>query len=194
MKRIAWAVVAAGALLTVGHAGEQPAKAINSSQAETKGDTSMAITITSSAFKEGGMIPSKHTCDSVDVSPPLSWSGVPHMAKSLALICDDPDAPSRTWVHWVLYNIPPDTNSLTEGVPPDSTLPNGAMHGFSDFKRLGYGGPCPPSGTHRYYFKLYALDTMLKLEGRVTKQVLLDAMTGHVVAEGALMGRYARAK
>jgi Raf kinase inhibitor-like YbhB/YbcL family protein len=154
----------------------------------------MAISITSTAFDEGGMIPKKFTCDDADVSPALSWTGVPDTAKSLVLICDDPDAPSKTWVHWVLYNIPPDVDSLPEAVPADSTLDNGAVHGTTDFGRIGYGGPCPPGGTHRYYFKLYALDTMLELSGQITKQAVVQAMEGHIVAEGVLMGRYARAR
>ena len=152
----------------------------------------MAITIASTAFAEGGIIPQQYTCDGSDISPPLSWSGVPEGTKSLALISDDPDAPAGTWVHWVLFNIPPETNELPENVPPDQTLAGGARHGVNDFGRLGYGGPCPPSGTHRYYFKLYALDAMLDLSGRVTKADLLSAVAGHILAEGQLMGKYRR--
>lgn len=152
----------------------------------------MAITITSSAFTEGAMIPKKHTCDAEDISPDLKWSGVPQGAKSLALICDDPDAPVGTWVHWVLFNIPPDITALQAGIPADATLKNGARHGKNDFRKLGYGGPCPPGGTHRYYFKLYALDTVLTLESGSTKAQLLAAMKGHLLAEGQLMGTYKR--
>jgi len=156
------------------------------------GGKAMAIKVVSTAFEEGKMIPKMYTCDGPNVSPPLSWTGVPKGAKSLALICDDPDAPSKTWVHWVIFNIPPDTLGLPEHVPPDSTLPSGAQNGISDFGKFGYGGPCPPSGTHRYFFRLYTLDTVLNLSGRVTKKDLLAAMEKHILAEGQLMGRYKR--
>lgn len=152
----------------------------------------MAIKLTSKAFTEGGVIPSRYTCDGEDVSPPLAWSGVPEGTRSLALICDDPDAPMGTWVHWVLFNLPADSDSLPEGVPPWKTLSDGTRQGTNDFRRPGYGGPCPPGGTHRYYFKLYALDAMLEAESGITKAQLLQAMAGHVLAEGRLMGRYQR--
>ena len=152
----------------------------------------MAITITSSSFTEGGLIPKKHTCDAEDISPDLKWSGVPKEALSLALICDDPDAPVGTWVHWVLFNIPADVTTLQAGVSPDAVLKNGARHGKNDFRKLGYGGPCPPGGTHRYFFKIYALDTLLSLESGSTKSQLLAAMKGHILAEGQLMGKYKR--
>ena len=152
----------------------------------------MGLTIKSSAFEEGGMIPSKYTCDGDDVSPPLSWEGIPEGTKSIALICDDPDAPMGTWVHWVLFNLPPDAKGLPEAVPPVAELENGARQGTNDFRRLGYGGPCPPGGTHQYYFKLYALDTVLELHSGATKADLLKAMEGHVLSEGQLMGRYSR--
>lgn len=159
---------------------------------KTAGGKTMTIKIVSKAFAEGGMIPKEYTCDGPNVSPPLSWTGAPKDTKSLALICDDPDAPSRTWVHWVIYNVPPDTAGFPEQVPADSTLPNGARNGISDFGKFGYGGPCPPSGTHRYFFKLYALDAVLNLSGRVTKKDLLAAMEKHIVGEGQLMGKYKR--
>ncbi|MFQ6093600.1 MAG: YbhB/YbcL family Raf kinase inhibitor-like protein [bacterium] len=152
----------------------------------------MEIKVTSRAFEEGGMIPQKYTCDGEDVSPPLAWTSVPEGTKSLALICDDPDAPMGTWVHWVLFNLPANIKELPENVPPQETLENGAKHGITDFRRIGYGGPCPPSGTHRYYFKLYALDTELDLEAGITKAELLEAMEGHILAEGRLMGKYKR--
>jgi Raf kinase inhibitor-like YbhB/YbcL family protein len=139
-------------------------------EAPPQGETQMALTITSTA----------------------SWSGVPEGTKSLAMISDDPDAPMGTWVHWVLFNVPPDTTGLPEKVPTDEVLPGGARHGITDFGRHGYGGPCPPSGTHRYYFKLYALDTVLDLSGKITKDDLLGAMEGHILAEGQLMGKYKR--
>lgn len=158
-----------------------------------KEETTMAnIQITSSAFEEGKFIPSKYTCDGADVSPPLKWSNAPQNTKTFALICDDPDAPVGTWVHWVLYNIPATITELPEGVPSDKTLSNGAIHGINDFKKYGYGGPCPPSGTHRYYFKIYALDTELKLAPGAKKSDVEKAMEGHILAKGELMGRYKR--
>lgn len=157
-----------------------------------EGEKTMAITITSPAFDEGGMIPRKYTCDDKDISPPLKVDGVPDGAQSLALISDDPDAPMGTWVHWVLYNVPPDTKELPENMPSDEEMPSGARHGVTDFKNFGYGGPCPPSGTHRYFFKIYALDTTLDLSGRINKADLEAAMKGHILAEGQLMGKYAR--
>ena len=148
--------------------------------------------MTSSAFDEGGMIPEKYTCDGIDVSPPLVWTSIPNETKSIALICDDPDAPMGTWVHWVLFNLPADISELSENVPTDEELESGALQGRNDFRNIGYGGPCPPGGTHRYYFKLYALDTVLDLEVGATKPQLLEAMDGHILGEGQLMGRYKR--
>lgn len=153
----------------------------------------MEIKIKSTAFEEGGLIPKKYTCDGIDVSPPLAWTSVPEGTKSFALICDDPDAPTRgTWIHWVIFNIPADTRELSEDIPPQKTLANGAKQGINDFRKIGYGGPCPPSGTHRYYFYLYALDTEIRLEGGAIKEQLLKAMKGHILAEGQLMGKYKR--
>jgi len=157
-----------------------------------KGGGTMKITVTSAAFQEEGMIPEKYTCDGPNISPPLAWSPVPAGAKSIALICDDPDAPMGTWVHWVVFNLPGDTKGVPEGVPPREHLENGATQGVNDFGKTGYGGPCPPRGTHRYFFKLYALDLKLDLSGRVTKERLLKAMVGHILAEGQLMGKYKR--
>lgn len=150
------------------------------------------IKLTSSAFEEEAMIPAKYTCDGKDISPPLVWQGVPNEAETLALIVDDPDAPGKTWVHWVAYNIPADVTELPENYPPLEKAENGMMQGKNDFKKIGYGGPCPPSGTHRYYFKLYALSETLNLEPGATKQELLNAMEGKVVAETSLMGKYSR--
>ena len=152
----------------------------------------MAISVSSSAFQEGGTIPAKYTCDGNDVSPPLKWTGVPEATKSLALISDDPDAPMGTWVHWVMWNIPPSARELVENMPPKPELPDGSRQGISDFRRPGYGGPCPPSGVHRYYFRIYALDTVLDLSTSTRKADLLKAMKGHILAEGQLMGRYSR--
>ena len=152
----------------------------------------MALLVTSTAFTEAQTIPEKHTCDGADVSPPLGWTGVPQNARSLALICDDPDAPAGTWVHWVLYGLPASATGLEEGTPKSEALASGARQGRNDFKRIGYGGPCPPRGAaHRYFFKLYALDSEISLAAGATKQELLRAMEGHVVAQGELMGRSA---
>ena len=152
----------------------------------------MIVSVSSSAFEEGGMIPSKYTCDGQDISPPLRWEGIPEGTKSMALIADDPDAPMGTWVHWVVWNIPPDVKELPESVSPDPQLPDGSRQGITDFGRPGYGGPCPPSGLHRYYFKICALDTILDLPNRAKKADLLKAIEGHVLAKGQLMGRYSR--
>jgi len=160
--------------------------------ATVKGGGEMKLSLTSEAFQEGGMIPRKYTCDGPDVSPPLAWSPVPAGAKSIALICDDPDAPMGTWVHWVVFNLPGDASGVPEGISPRENLENGARQGVNDFGRIGYGGPCPPRGTHRYFFKLYALDVKLDLSGRVTKERLLRGMEGHILAEGHLMGKYKR--
>ena len=156
------------------------------------GGKKMEIKVTSSAFEEGGLIPAKYTCDGADISPPLNWDAVPEATKSIVLISDDPDAPMGTWVHWVLFNLPADTRELAENIPPDETLPNGARQGVSDFGRIGYGGPCPPGGTHRYFFKLYALDADLDLPAGAAKRQLLKAMEGHILAQGQLIGKYNR--
>jgi Raf kinase inhibitor-like YbhB/YbcL family protein len=148
--------------------------------------------ISSSSFKQGDFIPRKYSCDGNDVSPPLNWGNVPDGTKSFALISDDPDAPMGTFVHWVLYNLSPDLRSLEEGIPKDKHLKNGAMHGATDFRSPGYGGPCPPGGTHRYFFKLYALDTMLKLSPGATKAEVMKAMQGHILGQCELMGKYKR--
>ncbi len=149
--------------------------------------------LTCDTFSEGQPIPTKYTCDGADVSPPLQWSGAPTGTRSFALICDDPDAPMGTWVHWVLYGLPAAASALPEHLPTSDTLPDGTKQGLTDFKRVGYGGPCPPPGKpHRYFFKLHALDTELELKPRATKQQLLKAMQGHVLAEASLMGVYQR--
>jgi Raf kinase inhibitor-like YbhB/YbcL family protein len=152
----------------------------------------MNIKLTSTTFQDGGMIPTKYTCDGANVSPPLDWSGAPQTTKSLALICDDPDAPRKTWVHWVVFDLPASRTSLPENVPPQETIAGGGKQGMTDFKKIGYGGPCPPSGTHRYFFKIYALDTELNLDSKTTKDQLLQAMKGHILAQDELMGRYKR--
>jgi len=153
----------------------------------------MTIRLFSTAFKNGAEIPSRYTGDGRDVSPPLKWENLPEGTESLALICDDPDAPVGTWVHWVIYGIPPDTKELPEAVPPKKVLKSGAKQGLNDFRRIGYGGPAPPPGRpHRYFFKLYALDTELDLKPGATKKDLLRAMEGHILAQGQLMGTYKR--
>jgi Raf kinase inhibitor-like YbhB/YbcL family protein len=153
----------------------------------------MAFELTSSAFKSGDPIPRRYTCEGEDLSPPLHWSVPPAATKSLVIIADDPDAPVGTWVHWVIYDLPLDLRGLTEAVPPKDRLPNGALQGLNDFKRVGYGGPCPPTGKpHRYYFTLYALDVTLNLKPRATKAQVLDASKGHVLAQAQLMGRFGR--
>ncbi|MGD2152646.1 MAG: YbhB/YbcL family Raf kinase inhibitor-like protein [Gemmatimonadales bacterium] len=153
----------------------------------------MSIEVTSTAFEDGGFIPVRHTCQGEDVSPPLGWANVPAEAKSLALICDDPDAPRGTWVHWVIYDIPPGFTGLAEAIPPHEVTPDGAKQGLNDFNRLGYGGPCPPpGGPHRYFFKLYALDIEPGLPAGATKADLLRVIKGHVLAEGQLVGKYER--
>ena len=154
----------------------------------------MSLTLTSPTFVDGGEIPVRYTCEGEDVSPPLAWSAPPAGTRSLALIVDDPDAPDpkapkTTWVHWVLYNLPPAAGSLPEGVGR-AALPAGAREGRNDWQRTGYGGPCPPVGRHRYFFKLHALDAVLPDLGRATKARLEQAMRGHVLAHAELIGTY----
>jgi len=156
------------------------------------GGKKMEIKITSSAFEDGGLIPAKYTCDGADVSPPLQWDAVPEGTKSIAFICDDPDAPMGTWVHWVLFNLPSDAKELAENIPTEETLPNGAKQGVNDFGRVGYGGPCPPGGTHRYFFKIYALDTEVGLQAGADKRRLLKTMEGHILGQDQLIGKYKR--
>jgi len=150
--------------------------------------------LSSSAFEANQAIPQQYTCDGKDVSPPLRWSGVPDNARSLVLIVDDPDAPDpaaprMTWVHWVLYNLPVSCDGLAEAIA-SAKLPSGTAEGINDWKRTGYGGPCPPIGRHRYYFKLYALDTVLPDLHKPSKAKVLQSMSGHVLAEAQLMATY----
>jgi Raf kinase inhibitor-like YbhB/YbcL family protein len=164
------------------------------SPAQTTEVRKMALTLSSQAFSPGGTIPKRHTCEGEDVSPDLAWSDAPPGSKSLALIVDDPDAPDPaapklTWVHWVLYNIPPGTSALKAAVS-SANLPQGTKEGLNDLKRTGYGGPCPPIGRHRYFHKLYALDTVLPDLGKTTKAQLEKAMVGHVLASAELVGTY----
>jgi len=165
---------------------------------QSNGDNLMAFEITSTSFAHRGEIPRKYTCEGTDVSPPLAWSAIPDGTKSLALIVDDPDAPDpaapkMTWVHWVLYDIPPTTTGLPEAVGSRG-LPAGTLEGNNDWKRAGYGGPCPPIGRHRYVHKLYALDTVLPNLGEPTKADLEEAMKGHVLGRTELIGTYQKAR
>lgn len=153
----------------------------------------MAFSITSSAFSPNGTIPRRHTCDGENLSPALSWSGAPEGTQTFALIMDDPDAPRGVFTHWVLFNLPGSTTSLPEGVPARERLDNGAVHGQTSAGRMGYEGPCPPPGRpHRYRFFLYALDTSLDLKPGATKQAVLQAIQGHILAEAQLVGTYGR--
>jgi len=152
----------------------------------------MEIKLKSSAFEEGGDIPEKYTADGENISPPLEWSGVPDGTRSLALVSEDPDAPGGMWVHWVLFNLPADLSRLPENIPPQEKLDNRAVHGKTDFGSLGYGGPAPPSGTHRYFFKIYALDCNLDLPAGATKEDLVKTMETHVLGQGQLVGKYSR--
>ena len=153
----------------------------------------MTFQLTSKAFSHNGEVPRPHTCDGQDLSPALEWTDPPPKTRSLNLICDDPDAPVGTWVHWVLFNLPASARGLPEGVPVVGVLADGSKQGQNDFRRLGYGGPCPPPGpAHRYFFKLYALDNIPDLKPGASKKELERAMQGHVLAEAQLVGRYQR--
>ncbi|MGA3293792.1 MAG: YbhB/YbcL family Raf kinase inhibitor-like protein [Candidatus Acidiferrales bacterium] len=151
----------------------------------------MAFHLTTTSFRSGGPIPKKFTCDGEDVSPALSWPDPPTETKSLAVIVDDPDAPTGTWVHWVLYDLPAGTHELPEGTPKDRSLPGGAQQGRNDFGKIGYNGPCPPRGTvHRYFFKVYALNSKTGLDPGATKSQLERAMKGHILAQAELIGKF----
>jgi Raf kinase inhibitor-like YbhB/YbcL family protein len=152
------------------------------------------ILVTSKSFMFGQRLPDEYTCQGKNISPHLAWANVPQETKSFAIICDDPDAPAGTWVHWVIFNIPAMILDLAQGMPASETLSNGARQGKNDFGRIGYGGACPPKGhgDHRYFFKVYALDTILDKEPGITKAELEKAMNGHVLADGQLMGTYSR--
>jgi len=153
----------------------------------------MSFRITSTAFSSGASIAKNYTCDGPDVSPALSWNGAPAGTQSFALIADDPDAPAGTWVHWVLYNLPATAKELPEGVKKEEHLPDGSLQGRNDFRKIGYNGPCPPPGEpHRYFFKLYALDTKLTLKPGATKAEVDSAIKGHTLAQAEHMGKYGR--
>ncbi|HPD19488.1 MAG TPA: YbhB/YbcL family Raf kinase inhibitor-like protein [Candidatus Goldiibacteriota bacterium] len=160
------------------------------SAAQTKPEK---LTVTSPAFKHGKMIPGKYTCKGENVSPEINWTGAPKGTKSFVLICDDPDAPSGTWVHWVVYNIPADVTKLDENFPKIPALKNGIKQAKTSFGSHGYGGPCPPSGTHRYYFKIYAINKLLTLDPKKsTKKEVLKAMEGSITGYGELMGMFGK--
>ena len=168
-----------------------PVNGINNRQQKEK-RTKMDFKIASTSFRNGDLIPAKYTCDGVNISPPLNWQAHPQGAKTFALINDDPDAPAGDWVHWIVYNIPAGTAELKEAASSKKLLPAGSMEGKNDFGKSAYGGPCPPSGTHRYFFKLNALDTALSFQGNPNKKMLLDAMKGHILAQATLIGKYKR--
>ena len=156
------------------------------------------LTIQSSAFTDAGEIPERYTCEGDDIAPPLAWTGVPENTRSLVLIVDDPDAPDpqapqMTWVHWVLYNMPPQAGDLPEGATTDD-LPPGTEQGLNDWQKIGYGGPCPPIGRHRYFHKLYALDTVLELQAGATKAAVEAAMQGHILEQAELVGTYRKSR
>ena len=153
----------------------------------------MKFALTSPAFTDGATIPTQYTCTGADVSPPLQWTNPPAGTRSFALVVDDPDAPSGTWVHWVVYDIPETVQDIPEAIPKQDKFPKGGMQGMNDFKKVGHGGPCPPPGPpHRYYFRLYALDAVLNLKPRATKAQLLEASQRHILGEAMLMGRFGR--
>ncbi|HZP41203.1 MAG TPA: YbhB/YbcL family Raf kinase inhibitor-like protein [Candidatus Binatia bacterium] len=159
------------------------------------GGPAMAFELTSSAFANGAPIPVRHTCDDANLSPALAWTAPPSGTKRLALVCEDPDAPAGTWAHWVVYDLPAGTRMLSEGVPPQKTLAGGGRQGTNDFKKIGWGGPCPPPGAaHRYYFKLFALDAETGLDPGATRAQVLRAIEGHTLGTAELMGTYRRAR
>ena len=196
-KQVRWAALAGcfALLLRVPICyGQTPAEKQNplATSNTAKGVQLMQFTLSSPAFAPGQPIPRKYSCDGQDISPPLNWGEPPQNTRSLALIADDPDAPGGTFVHWVLYNVPSNSRALPEGVAKSEKLADASLHGKNSWGRLGYGGPCPPGGTHRYFFKLYALDSVLGLPSGASKQRLLEAMQGHIVAQVELMGTYYR--
>jgi Raf kinase inhibitor-like YbhB/YbcL family protein len=181
-RQLAYFILITGILITFG-TGCQPTSKVDGAEGEDR----IPLTVSSSAFIDGGDIPIQYTCDGENLLPPLSWSGVPEDALSLAIIADDPDAPVGTFVHWVLYDLPPDVNLIAEAKAGEGT------QGVNSFGEMGYRGPCPPKGsTHRYFFKLYALDTPLNLDSGATKDDVEGSMKGHILVQGELMGRYGR--
>jgi Raf kinase inhibitor-like YbhB/YbcL family protein len=194
--RVAWAVVASrGNPMTRKIVALNCLLAALTVSMQGQDGKAVPLRMTSPAFTDGQPIPSKYTCDGQDVSPPLRWDNPTSNAKTFALICDDPDAPGGTWVHWVIYNIPASTTSLSEGVKKTPAMINNIFQGHNDFGKSGYNGPCPPGGkAHRYFFKVYALDASFSPPRTLQpkKSDLVKAMEGHIVAEGSLMGTYQR--
>jgi Raf kinase inhibitor-like YbhB/YbcL family protein len=185
-------IVISGFLLLVFLSCANRQQPIAPAPTNTPPEKKVEIKLTSSAFKEGEAIPRQYTCDGVNVSPPLEWSGMPKTAKTIAIIADDPDAPAGTWVHWVLYNLPAENIGLIENLPASENLRAGGFQGKNNFGNIGYGGPCPPTGSHRYFFKIYAVDSELPLKAGATKAELEKALEGHIVGQAQLMGMYAR--
>jgi Raf kinase inhibitor-like YbhB/YbcL family protein len=160
---------------------------------QPQGGSVMSFKLSTTAFQPGSDIPTKYTCSGADVSPALAWSDPPARTQSFALIADDPDAPVGTWVHWVAYDLPPNARGLPEGVPKTDAISGGGVQGRNDFGKAGYGGPCPPPGKpHRYFFKLYALDSRLNLKPGATKKAVEQAMQGHILGQAEIMGRFQR--
>jgi Raf kinase inhibitor-like YbhB/YbcL family protein len=155
-------------------------------------EEAMTIELTSPAFAQGGSIPERYSCKGEEITPALAWGEPPAGTQSFALIMDDPDAPVGTWVHWVLFNIPASARGLPEAFPANAALPDGSLSGQNSWGNTGYGGPCPPSGTHRYFFKLYALDETLAIDAGANKGELEKAMVGHILAQGELMGTFSK--
>ena len=192
-RTVGFILVMVVCVLLSGCSHESTPANVNSGAGSTPTPINQTMKLTSTVFTEGGPIPSKYTCDGENISPPLTWSGIPPSTKSLALIVDDPDAPGKTWVHWIVYNLSPASNSLNENMPATNQINSQAFQGTNDFKKIGYGGPCPPSGTHRYFFKLYALDSTVTITSeRATKDELLRNMQGHIIAQAELIGLYKR--
>jgi Raf kinase inhibitor-like YbhB/YbcL family protein len=199
--RLYRSLILTGAVLLLSFAGAWPdssgqlstAIPVQSAQYELQGGRAMSFALTTTAFADGGGIPKKYTCDGADVSPALNWNDAPAGTQSFALIADDPDAPVGMWTHWIIWNIPAQTMALPEGVPKVGESGDGARQGQNDFKRIGYGGPCPPPGKpHRYFFKLYALDTKLDVKAGASRNDLERAMKGHVLSQTEWMGKYGR--
>lgn len=194
VRAAAWLGLAMIFTMGSGYATELVVPPMNSNATFTptaKSESPMLV-VTSSAFVQNAPIPLKYTCDGQDISPPLSWRGAPSNTRSFAVIADDPDAPMGTWIHWLLFDIPATASSLPAAIPQTATLTDGSRYGTNSWGQQRYGGPCPPSGTHRYFFKVYALDVQLALPADVTNTQLLQKMQGHILAKGELMGVYRR--
>lgn len=192
MRRAVWSHLAVILILIVS-CKRSPSPETKADQTTEKGGQSMVFTMTTTAFADSGNIPKKYTCDGEDVSPPLSWSGVPAGTKSFALICDDPDAPMGTWTHWVIWGIPGNAPGLPEGVPKVADVPGGIKQGLNSWPKVGYNGPCPPAGKpHRYIFTVFALDSDLDLSANSSKSALENAMKGHILGTAKVTGKYGR--